>query len=88
MKSYTVQYKYPYNWRWKTLSEIKEDGMNDGANSRYFISLDNTRIEISVTAEFRFSPDRDTFIQLLRAKEQAKLKGAAIPGIAHPSLGG
>lgn len=87
MTSYTVQYRLSTSTFKKTIKNVVEDGLVDSSQSRYFITQDNHRIEVPVSAEFYFGPDRHAFIEAFRAKleEDEANNGQAIPGIAHPA---
>ena len=57
MITYTVSYKAT-NWMfYKTLKNVKYDGVLD-AESRWFILADESRIELPRNYEFKFSKER------------------------------
>lgn len=60
---YTVKYKAPGWWFWRTLKNIKGDGIMFGQGgqvvpSRYFILADESRVELPMSMMFRFGPGR------------------------------
>ena len=87
MTSYTVQYRLSTSTFKKTIKNVVEDGLVDSNSSRYFITKDNCRIEVPLTAEFFFGSDRFDYIEAMKAKaeEDQTNNGQAIPGIAHPA---
>jgi hypothetical protein len=65
---YSVFYRQPGKRIWKTLKNVKGDGTLQGANgqilpARFFILSDETRVELPVTLEIRFSPERAVLIE-------------------------
>jgi len=87
MTSYTVHYRLSTSTFKKSIKNVVEDGLVDSNSSRYFITKDNHRIEVPLTAEFYFGPDRFAYIESMKAKveEDQSANGQAIPGIAHPA---
>lgn len=87
MTSYTVQYRLSTSTFKKTIKNVVEDGLVDSNSSRYFITKDNCRIEVPLTAEFFFGSDRFDYIESMKARveEDQANNGQAIPGIAHPA---
>lgn len=57
MITYLVSYKSEKNVFWKTLKNVKADGVIDD-KTRWFILADETRIELPRTYEFKFSKER------------------------------
>jgi len=55
---YSVKYRFSGQWFWRTMKNVKGDGIIEGGNSRFFILADETRIEIPVSCEFCFSSKR------------------------------
>jgi len=55
---YSVKYKLPGQWLWHKVKGVKGDGFIAETNARFLTLVDETRIEIPVTATFRFSPNR------------------------------
>lgn len=86
MRSYELKYKLPFRPFWKKLKDVREDGLTDHGQSRFFILDDNTRIEVPTTAVFVFAPSRASYIEILRAKEESKLKGSSLPAIPTPTI--
>lgn len=90
MKSYVVSYRLKGSPFKKTINNVIEDGLVDSGYSRYFVCQDNSRIEIPLTAEIFFGPDRYELIQenITKSKLEEAEGGQSIPGIAFPpSLG-
>jgi len=86
MKTYELKYKLTNSPFWTKLKNVVEDGMTDQGLSRFIVLDDNTRIEVPTTATFVFAPSRAHYIEILRAKEEAKLKGSSIPAIPTPDI--
>ena len=68
MESYTVSYRQPGTRKFQTLKDVKGDGTLQGADgqvlpARFFILTDETRVELPVTLEIRFSPERAALIE-------------------------
>lgn len=55
---YMVEYRLPGQWCWRTIEQVKGDGIIEHNKARYIILEDETRMEIPITAEFRFSKER------------------------------
>jgi hypothetical protein len=68
---YTVKYKSPKSWFRKTLTRVKGDLTTD--KSRCFILDDETRIELPLSYEFIFSPERFLVIQANLKKEAGQI---------------
>jgi hypothetical protein len=65
---YTVKYKKPQWWFWRKLKNVKGDGIVFGGSGqaipvRYFILMDESRVELPSSMMFRFDPDRFRMIQ-------------------------
>jgi len=60
---YTVKYKLRGQSFFRTLKNVKGDGVIPDSGSRFFILMNETRIEISSDSEIIFSPDRFIFIK-------------------------
>ena len=91
MVTYTVKYKLPSSSAWKTITNVVEDGFNEGSFSRYFILANKQRLEIPSTALFQFEARRQDRINEIREEIQSfsivDTAGLAVPGISHPVLG-
>lgn len=66
--TYSVEYKQPDGWYWREIQNIKGDGIMFGENKqvvpvRYFILVDDSRIEMPMTYIFRFDPARCRMIE-------------------------
>ncbi len=69
--SYSVQYKTPTGWFWETINGVKGDGIvfqQDGTDitpvpMRYFILLDDSRVEMPMTMMFKFDQGRFKMIE-------------------------
>lgn len=66
---YNVKYKKINQWFWRTLKNVKGDGVVEGLNARYFILLDETRVEIPSSCVFEFSQRRFDVIKSTMEKE-------------------
>lgn len=84
MITYTVKFKRQGSMFFEILRNVTEDGVNEGAQSRFFILTDRTRVELPVSCYFIFSKERSDLIDQLRQQETAKSAGTGIPGIAFP----
>lgn len=63
---YSVKYKKSGQWFFRTIKNIKGDGICEGgAGSRFFILEDETRIELPCSCHFIFSKDRFNFIKAM-----------------------
>lgn len=71
---YSVRYRLKDSWFWKTLKQVKGDGFLEMQNgrvmehARFFILMDETRVEVPSNAEFIFSKER--FMSIKSQKEQ------------------
>jgi hypothetical protein len=73
---YSVKYKKPGDWFFRTIKNVKGDGISEGSSrSRYFILHDETRIELPCSCHFIFSKGRFELIKSMM-EQQA---GQAIP---------
>ena len=73
MITYTVKFKRQGSWTFETLKGVKEDGINEGAQSRFFILQDDSRVELPVSCYFVFSKERYELITQIRHKKLRKL---------------
>lgn len=81
--SYTVKYRIKGSWFWRTLKSVKGDGyvidtaggMQTPMFVRWFILEDETRIEIPINSEFKFSNQR---FLAIKQKIEAEV-GQSIP---------
>ena len=70
--NYTVKYKKGFFW--KTIKNVKGDGILQETNARWFILADESRIEIPITGTiFEFSKERHYFIKENMNKEIGKI---------------
>lgn len=74
---YSVEYKQPGDFFWKELPGIKGDGIMFAESGqvvpmRYFILVDETRVEIPMTMMFRFDPGRFRAIENSVRKESGR----------------
>jgi hypothetical protein len=78
--SYSVQYKAPDGYFWGTINGIKGDGIVFQQNGtditpvpmRYFILMDESRIEMPMTMMFKFDPGRFRMIEDNVRKESGR----------------
>ena len=70
MITYTVFYKKLFFW--KKINNVKGDGLLESGSHRFFIVEDETRIEIPLHYEFRFSRERFFSIKENMEKESGK----------------
>ncbi len=75
MMLYSVKYKKPGSLFFRTIKNVKGDGICDGMQSRFFILSDETRIELPCSCHFIFSSER--FIAIKNLMEQQA--GQTIP---------
>lgn len=65
--TYSVKYKAPGWIFWRTIKNVKGDGIVEGrtttVQARYFILFDDTRIELPTSFMFRFDKDRCASIE-------------------------
>lgn len=75
---YSVKYRYPGQWFYRTLKDIKADGiLEGGAQSRFFINKDEERIELPTVCEFIFNRKR---FEVIKASMEASV-GQSIPTV-------
>jgi hypothetical protein len=67
--NYTVWYKLPNHWLWRKIKNVKDDAIAPSTN-RVFLVADGTRIEIPLSAVFKFDPIRRQ-IELENAAKRA-----------------
>ena len=72
--NYTVKYKQPNQFFWRTIKQVKGDGLLEHGKARFFVLEDETRVEIPITAQFKFSKGRFYSIK----KEMETQAGQAI----------
>lgn len=75
MSTYTVKYLLPGKWFWRTLKNIKGDGIMSDANypMRFFLTDKEERIEIPIPGTiFRFSSERFLTIHSNLEKESGQ----------------
>mgnify|MGYP000586732214 FL=1 len=75
---YSVQYKKPRSLFWQTIKDVTTDGITEGAQSRFFILKDKTRIELPVSCHFIFGSERADLIEYLRREEKNKINNPAL----------
>ena len=73
--TYTVKYKLSNQWFWRTIKRAKGDGILEHNLSRFIILEDESRIEIPVTAQFKFCSKRFLSIK----KQMESEAGQTIP---------
>jgi hypothetical protein len=66
--AYTVKYKQPKQIYWRTLKNVKGDGIvftqfNEAVPLRYFVLADDGRIELPMNLMFRFDDNRCRIIE-------------------------
>lgn len=89
MDSYSVKYKLPNQYFFRTIKDLVQDGyLDENKNIRYFISKDRKRYEIHATGIFEFSSSRADYIEALNAKRAAlqtpQESSEVIPGVPLP----
>jgi choline kinase len=90
MDSYSVKYKLPNQFFFRTIKNLIQDGyLDENKNIRYFISKDRKRYEIQATGIFEFSTSRADYIEALNAKRAALQQtqqetSEVIPGVPLP----
>jgi len=70
---YSVRYKKPGSLFWQKIKDVTTDGITEGAQSRFFILKDKTRIEVPVSCHFIFGSERADLIEYLRREEKNKI---------------
>lgn len=72
--NYTIKYKLEKSWFWKTIKNVKGDGILSESNARWFILDDESRIEIPIQGTiFEFSKERHYLIKENMNKEMGKI---------------
>lgn len=87
MDSYSVRYKLPNQFFFRTIKNLIQDGyLEENKNIRYFISKDRKRYEINATGIFEFSTSRAEYIEALNTKRSAlqQENNEVIPGVPLP----
>ena len=74
---YDVKYKQPNQWFWRTLKDIKEDGIVEEIQQRWFYDKYSNRYEIPNSSLFKFSIERHRLIEELQEKNKQHLKDVA-----------
>ena len=62
MLTYKVKYRLPGQVLYKTIKNVIEDDVFAEGRMRFFTTINDERIEIPTTAEFRYGRDRLTLI--------------------------
>ena len=73
MLTFSVRYKKPGSLFWRKIDNITTDGITEGAQSRFFVLKDQTRIELPVSCHFIFGSERADLIEYLRREEKNKI---------------
>lgn len=73
MITYTVKYKLPNQWFWKKLTNIREDGIVEEIQQRWFYNRLNERFEVPNTCQFKFSPERHELIEEIQEKNKTNI---------------
>lgn len=86
MDSYSVRYKLPNQFFFRTIKNLTQDGyLDENKNIRYFISKDRKRYEINATGIFEFSSSRADYIESLnKQRESLQQSNEVIPGVPLP----
>jgi branched-subunit amino acid aminotransferase/4-amino-4-deoxychorismate lyase len=71
--TFSVRYKKPGSLFWRKIDNITTDGITEGAQSRFFVLKDQTRIELPVSCHFIFGSERADLIEYLRREEKNKI---------------
>ena len=71
MLTYKVRYRLPGQLFFKTIKNVTEDDVVAEGRMRFFTTVNDERIEIPTTAEFRYGKDRLTLINY-NIKQQNK----------------
>jgi hypothetical protein len=66
-ETYQIKYRQPGQIFWRTLNNVKGDGVEN--RFRFFLQEDDTLTHISCDAEVRFSPHRAAVITHKMSKE-------------------
>jgi hypothetical protein len=75
--AYSVEYKPPCGYFWSTIENVKGDGIMFGQNGqvvpvRYFILIDESRVEIPMTMMFKFDNGRFKAIEASIRRESGR----------------
>ena len=62
MLTYKVKYRLPGQLFYKTINNVTEDDVFAEGRMRFFTTINDERIEVPTTAEFRYGKDRLTLI--------------------------
>ena len=73
MLTFSVRYKKPGSLFWRKIDNITTDGITEGAQSRFFVLKDQTRIELPVSCHFIFGSERADLIEYLSREEKNKI---------------
>ena len=73
MLTFSVRYKKPGSLFWRKIDNITTDGITEGAQSRFLVLKDQTRIELPVSCHFIFGSERADLIEYLRREEKNKI---------------
>jgi hypothetical protein len=74
MITYTVKYKLPNQWFWRTIKNVMEDGVvEDSHPSRYFHTKNKKRYEVSCSCTFIFDEEREERIAEIKEKDRNKI---------------
>ena len=71
MLTYKVRYRLPGQLLYKTIKNVVEDDVFAEGRMRFFTTINDERIEVPTTAEFRYGKDRLTLINY-NIKQQNK----------------
>ena len=71
MLTYKVKYRLPGQLLFKTIKNVVEDDVFAEGRMRFFTTINDERIEVPTTAEFRYGKDRLTLINY-NIKQQNK----------------
>lgn len=73
MITFSVKYKKAGSFFWRTINNVTTDGITEGAQSRFFVLKDQTRVELPVSCHFIFGSERADLIEYLRREEKNKI---------------
>lgn len=76
---YEVSYKQPNQWFWRKLKNIKEDGIVEEIQQRWFYDKYNNRYEIPNSCLFKFTVERHQLIEELQEKNKTTIQSTS-PG--------
>ena len=71
---YGVSYKQPNQWFWRKLKNIKEDGIVEEIQQRWFYDKYNNRYEIPNSSLFKFSIERHQLIEEMQEKNKTLIQ--------------